>query len=249
METTYTSLLCCSNAVLGLSSSSTKAEDQGVKMLLLHTGFFQPKFSVTTMSHLFVFSFSCVELIPPTQKVAGEEHSDSVCIFFQWWGPRHAFTGNWCNAAASSKTTHQAKKNITSDNWDQAALCYHCAGVQNSAQALALCTRQGNATLSPSPPALLNTLLQFASSMLTFTRDPLVQRAPCSSFYEVVLLHNSSHKDEARADILLPSLPPRMSAVRHAKPKHPLPTRQQRRAQRAPGEDAWRKTSSWFRTF
>lgn len=141
------SSLCCPNTTLGLSRWS--AEEREIKMLFSTACFFQPKVRVTTMSQLFVFSFSCIEHIPPTQKVAGEEQSDSVCIFFQWRGPRHAFTGNWCNAAAASKTSHQAKKNIPLDNWDRAPLRYHCTGVQNTTRTSALCINRGNETPLP----------------------------------------------------------------------------------------------------
>lgn len=75
LETTYMGPLCCPNAALGLSSWSLEAEDQEVETLVFTHLLLSTKIQ-------FVFSFSCVEQIPPTQKVAGEEQNDSSLHIF-----------------------------------------------------------------------------------------------------------------------------------------------------------------------
>lgn len=113
---------------------------------------FTPNLELLPRHSCFVFSLICVDHIPPTQKVAGEEHSDSVCILFQWWGPRHAFTTHQFNTA--SKTSRQAKKNIPLDNWDHAPLRYHCTRVDALPRPwLRASTRETSSIL----PAELNT--------------------------------------------------------------------------------------------
>lgn len=59
-----------------------KQKIKRLKLLFSPTCFFQPKFRVITTSQLFVFSFRCIEQIPPMQKVAGEEQNDSSLHIF-----------------------------------------------------------------------------------------------------------------------------------------------------------------------
>lgn len=168
------------------------------KLLFSPTCFFQPKFIITT-SQLFVFSFGCAEQIPPTQKVAGEDQSDSsLYIFPVTEVPEMLSLEIGAVLRQHPKHPTKPKRRLF---WTTGTKLLSVTTAQRFKPAPRLCLCVSTRETRPWSPRWVEHLPLGWCLLHIFS----CERHLVACFYKVWILYKSSHK--VGANILPPSLP------------------------------------------